>query len=464
MSAFETLMWRAEADPKLRSTSTIVELLDCSPDWDRLMSAHEAATRLVPRLAERVVETPLAIVPPVWATDDRFDLRYHVRRTALPGPGTFRQLLDATRSFAETPMDRKRPLWESMLVDGLEGDQSAYVFKFNHSLTDGYGLLQLLSVVHGTERERQGPRPEAPVPRAVRHSATGLLAREAAGAPAGAAGAALRSLRRGAAAMADPIGSIKDGVGYTRSLMRVMSPLDAERSPLLSQDMGLGWQFVAHDVPLADLRAGAKQAGGSLNDGFVAALLGALRLYHEHFGVSVDRIPVGVPVSIRSPDDPLGGNQFAAATFAAPIGEVDPRERIRLVREFVLEAREEPAIGALNAISPTLSRLPTGAIVQLVGGVAAKLDLQASNVRGLERPAYVAGARVTRFYAFGPRPGCAAMVSLVSHDGTCCVAGNINPAAITDVELFERCLRDGFDEIVGLARPRHKANGADQRP
>jgi hypothetical protein len=64
---------------------------------------------------------------------------------------------------------------------------------------------------------------------------------------------------------------------------------------------------------------------------------------------------------------------------------------------------------------------------------------------------YIAGARVTHMYPFGPLPGCAAMIVLVSHDGTCCVGANVDPAAVTDTDLFATCLREGFDEVLALA-------------
>ena len=80
----------------------------------------------------------------------------------------------------------------------------------------------------------------------------------------------------------------------------------------------------------------------------IAALLGALNRYHDHFGAPADHIPVGMPVSVRLADDSPGGNKFAAAKFAAPIGETDPRARIKLVRNSSRDARDEPAIGVLD--------------------------------------------------------------------------------------------------------------------
>jgi hypothetical protein len=204
---------------------------------------------------------------------------------------------------------------------------------------------------------------------------------------------------------------------------------------------------------LAGLRGAGKTAGGSVNDAFVAAVLGGFRIYHKHIGVYADRMPVALPVSLRSRDDPQGGNRFAGARFAAPVGEADPRERIQAVREFVLNARHEPAIGVLDLLAPAVSRLPQALVVGLSAGLTAISDVQASNVAGLARPAYMAGARVTHTYLFGPRPGVAAMVVLLSYNGTCCLAINIDPDVITDVELFTACMRQGFDEVLDLDGP-----------
>src|SRR5215831_15925237 len=94
MNPLETAMWRAEsADPRLRVTVSLLELLDPAPDWDRLLAAHEWASRMVPRMRQRVLEPALALGTPTWVTDGDFDLARHVHRVELPSPGTLRQLL-----------------------------------------------------------------------------------------------------------------------------------------------------------------------------------------------------------------------------------------------------------------------------------------------------------------------------------------------------------------------------------
>jgi hypothetical protein len=140
-------MWRSERHPRLSSTITAVELLATAPEWKRLVAAHEWGTRLVPRFRQRVVEPTLPIGPPFWANDADFDLAYHLRRVELPAPGTVRQLLDLAQSLAIAPFDRTRPLWEGTLVEGVEGGRAAYILKLHHSLTDGLGGIQLLSML-----------------------------------------------------------------------------------------------------------------------------------------------------------------------------------------------------------------------------------------------------------------------------------------------------------------------------
>ena len=145
MSAWEALMWRAEADPRTRSTGVLLEILDREPDWDRLVAAHDRISQQIPRLRERAVEPLLPLFPPAWSPDPHFDLGYHLQRVRLPEPGTLRQLLDLAQGILARPVDKARPPWEAVLVEGLEDGRAGYLLKLHHSLSDGLGLVQLLS-------------------------------------------------------------------------------------------------------------------------------------------------------------------------------------------------------------------------------------------------------------------------------------------------------------------------------
>jgi diacylglycerol O-acyltransferase / wax synthase len=458
MSEFEALMWRSESDPRLRSTVLGLYVLDCVPEWDRLLAAHEWGSRLLPRFRQRVVDPPFHLGLPAWTTDPDFDLTYHVRRVRAPDPGGFDQVLDLAEQVAMTPFDRARSPWEAVLVEGLEGGRAAYFLKLHHSLTDGQGGVQMLSLLHSRKREPSPEKPMPDPPEPEQATPLSVLTEQAAGlarsAPREAGAAASRAARLAGGTLLHPGAVAGAGLRFGRSLGRVLAPPPAAPSPLL-RGRSMSWRFGALEVPLDELKRAARAADGSLNDAFIASLLGGFRSYHEHFDAELQDLPMAMPISLRRGDHPMGGNRFAGARFAAPAGEPDPAERIRLIHDFVLTARAEPALDALGLLAPAMNRLPTPLVTRWYLAQTTKLDLQASNVAGIPYTVYMAGARIERLFPFGPLPGCAVMATLVSHDGTCCIGINCDPAAVTDPRLFFDCLQAGLDEVLAL-RPRSK--------
>jgi diacylglycerol O-acyltransferase len=450
MSAFEALMWRMEADPRLRSPMTIVDLLDSVPDWDRLRAAHDWASRLIPRFRQRVQEPALGIGTPIWLDDADFDLDYHLQRVALPSPGTQRQLLDMAQSEAMTPFDRARAPWRAVLYEGLEDGRAAYLLKVHHAMTDGQGGVQLVGLLHSRKRE---PSPEKTAPPARPGEdvgAIGVLAEQLGHVPVAAVRGVRDAIDVSARLVRRPWAGVTAAAHFAGSLERVLAPPPSDPSPLF-RSRSLSWHFDALEVPLADLKRAGKAAGGSLNDAYVAALLGGLRRYHDRLGTPVDSLPMAMPISLRSGDHPMGGNRFAGVRFAAPTGVEDPVERIQAIHEFVLDVRDEPAIDALGLAAPLLNRLPIAVVARWYADQTANLDLQASNVAGLPWEAYIAGAKIERMLPFGPVPGCALMVTLLSYAGTCCIGVNMDAAAVTEPDLLMSCLQDGLDEVLALA-------------
>ena len=447
MNAVEALMWRAEEDPRLRSTICGLEELDVAPEWERFVAAHEWATRLVPRFRQRVVEPLGGLGAPAWVTDPDFDLHYHVRRVRLP-LGSWTDLLAAAEQVAMTPFDRHRALWEAVLFEGLPEGRAAYLIKLHHSTTDGLGVVDLLSNLHSRKRESDPdkPQPLPPLPehRTPAQELAHQLARDTRALPRELARATLEALRL----LGAPTTTMRDALRVGSSLRRMFGDA-AEGSPLL-RERGMSWRFSAFDVEFADLRAAAKSVGGSVNDAFLAALLGGFRHYHAELGAELERMPIAVPISVRSAADARGGNQIVAAWLAAPIGIEDPHARMQAIGEMMRLARGEPAMSALGLVAPALSRLPGPLISQLAGGLTKANDLQASNVRGIREDVYIAGAKIVRAYPFGPLPGCASMVTLASHGSLCCIGANVDPAAVKEPERLDRNLCEGFDEILAL--------------
>jgi WS/DGAT/MGAT family acyltransferase len=451
MSAWEALMWRADTDPRTRSTGILLELLASEPDRARVVAAHERVTGEIPRLRDRVVEPPLPLVQPTWSPDPNFDIANHLRFTQLGGAATRGQLLELCESILRMPFDRAKPPWEATVVTGLEGGKAAYVLKIHHSLTDGLGLIQLLELAHS---DQPGPRPHRPT--------NGVTASSAPATPLDVLASGVRDqvselphhiehvARRLALAALDPGRTVTEGARFLQSLGRITKPPTAQRSALLRGSGGSGNRLLTVAAPLDGLRAAAKAVGASVNDAFLASVLGGMRMYHEAHGAVVDRLPIGMPISLRSSDDPLGGNQFAGARFAAPLAEKDPVARMLEIRDFVLTARTEPAVGFVNTVSPALTKLPTPAVIELSAKLTATSDLQISNIRGIGHPLYLAGAQIEGMYPLGPRPGVAAMVAMITYNGRCCVGVNADPDVVTDPDDLAECLRRGFDEVISV--------------
>ena len=147
MSDAETLMWNIERDPWLNPSGAMLTILDRSLDINQFTNRIAQAVAMIPRLAERVVPT-LGPLPPRWVPDPEFDLSHHVRHISLPSPRTPRQLFDLCTTFHADPYDRSRPLWQFVVIDGVDGDRGALFSKLHHAVTDGIGGVEALGELH----------------------------------------------------------------------------------------------------------------------------------------------------------------------------------------------------------------------------------------------------------------------------------------------------------------------------
>lgn len=448
MSAVDTVMWRGDADRRLRSTISVIEIYDSEPDWDRLVAAHDWGSRMAPRFRQRVIESPFNTGTPSWEVDPDFDLHYHLRRVRVAGEGTMRDLFTLCEQLAMTPLDSARPPWEGYLIDGLANGKTAYLLKGHHALTDGLGAIRVLAQLHSTTRDPipGKPQPAPPTPREL--SPLDVLTRQI--------GEEVRRLPKvagmafdGVRSLADPKKTLSRVLRYGRSVPRVAGMISPPGSPLLA-GRSVSWRFSAFEAPFDALRAAAQATGASVNDVYLGGLIGGFRRYHDAMGVTVDSIPVAIPISVRKPDDPAGGNRIAVGRLAGPVGIDDPFERVLTIREQVRAARSEPAVDALNTIGPVLAWLP-GPVLTLFSGTTSQNDLQASNVPGIPWETFVAGAKVERMYPFGPLPGCGVMATMITHNGTACLGINLDAAAVTEQDLFADCLVEGFNEVLDLA-------------
>ena len=249
----------------------------------------------------------------------------------------------------------------------------------------------------------------------------------------------------------DPIRAASSARELVGSVGRLLRPVSEPLSPLMT-GRSLGVRFDAIRLSLGDLKQAAKALGGTLNDAFVAAVTGGLRLYHESHGQPVDELRMTMPINLREGEKGQeAGNQFAPARFNVPIGIADPVQRMREIHERVLGQRAEPALRIAEDVSGILGRLPRAASVALMGSMLKAVDFVTSNVPGPPFTVYVSGARVEHMLGFGPLSGAAANVTLFSYDGEVQIAINTDRAAVPDPEVLAECLEQGVAEVLSAS-------------
>jgi diacylglycerol O-acyltransferase len=450
LSPVDQILHRGEANPRTRSGIMTVEILDSTPDWQRLQKRFERASRKVLRLRQKVVMPALPTVAPRWVVDPDFNLDFHVRRVRVAEPGTLREVLDLAEVALQSPLDISRPLWTATLVEGLAGGRAAIIMHYSHAVTDGVGGVEMFANLYDLERD---PPPEAdpPMPIPQDLSPNDLMREGFNRLPGAIAGGVGRAIFGAAHVVGnvirDPVAALGGAVEYAISGVRVVGPA-AEPSPVLRR-RSLSSRSDAIDIEFGDLHRAAKAAGGSINDAYLAGLCGALRLYHERMGVPIDTLPMAIPVNMRSDNDPAGGNRFAGVNLAAPIGVVDPEKRIKSIRSQMTRKRDERAVNMVGMIAPVVSLLPD-TLLEGMAGSFVNSDVQASNVPVYMGDTFIAGAKVLRQYGLGPLPGVAMMVVLVSRAGYITVTARYDRAAVTDGDFFARCMQAGFDEVLAL--------------
>jgi diacylglycerol O-acyltransferase / wax synthase len=448
LNPLDALMWRTERPPANSWTGVVLMIFDSTPKWAQVVEAHEWASHVVPRFMEKVVEPVIPVGPPVWTCDPNFDLSYHLRRVRLPRPGSIRQLLEIAQTQGVIPLDRNRPPWVGLFVEGVEGGRSAYVMQAHHVLMDGAGATQLFARIMGRRRESHpGPLPEwtekRPTFTPVRATSSGI-SRVVKNIPAvaGKVGAALAN------ATAHPL----QAATYARSAARVVAPQSDTLPDSVKVGARTAWRFGALECELTDLKKAGAAVGGTVNDAFVSAVLGGLREYYKSQGTDLPDIPISMPVSVRRTDDRMGGNRFTGAFFTAPAGIEDPAERIRILHDRVLAVRSEPALDVMGSVTPLLNFAPSSVVSTALQQLTTSALVTTSSWPGLTEPAYLAGARIDKMFVFGPLPGASMCAAMCSHVGTCCIGINVDGAAFPNIDSLWAAMQQGLDQVLALGK------------
>jgi WS/DGAT/MGAT family acyltransferase len=434
-------------------------------DYERLVRLLHERISLAPRYRQRILPVPHNLANPVWVDDADFDITYHVRRSALPRPGTERELLDFCARIQSRLLDRNRPLWEMYLVEGLSGGRVAIVTKTHPSMVDGPGgSASSIDITQVLLDESPQPRrtvealwmPErAPGrTRLMTDALTGVVRRPAALVDT------VRLSMREARSTTSWLTSTASGLvgGVAGAVTR--SKRTARDSPLRAT-LGQHRRIAVARADLADFRQIRADLGGTVHDAILTVVTGALRGWLLSRGEPLAppaTVRALVPVSIADPDDDgLRPGRVAALLVDLPVGEPDPRRRHARVRYAMAAHAGSGPVGAdvLVGLSgfapPTLNSLSARA----ANGLTRRMyDLAITNVPGPQQPRYAAGARLAEMFPIMPlNEGHALAVGLTSYDGGVFFGITADRDAVPDVDGLGRLIGSALADLIAAGQP-----------
>ncbi len=421
-------------------------------DFERVMALASSALARVPRFRERLAHIPLT-GQPVWVDDAYFNLRHHLRHTALPRPGDERQLKRLVGRIMSQKLDLSRPAWEMWFVEGLEGGSFAVVSKIHHCLIDGISGVDLLAAFMGVDPEHRARASEYPwMPRPAPSPAQ-LLGNEIwrrMTAPGRALVDAVRTL-------GSPVEAIEQGAhavaGFAETLGSAMVP--ASPTPF-NVPIGPHRRFDWARFDLDIVKEVRTRLRGTVNDVVLACVAGAARRYLGDRTIDVDDIDFRamVPVSLRQ-EDQRGklGNRVSLLVASLPVSESDPRRRFERVVEETRQLKgsgQAQGSGLIEEISD--ATLP--GLVGALGRLAANrrtYNLVVTNVPGPPVPVYLDGARMTASYPLVPLFDNQALgVALFSYDGELFWGFNSCWDALADLHDFVDAIEFEFEVLRKL--------------
>ncbi len=439
-----------------------------APSFAELREHLRARLDRVPRYRQKLAEPPGAVGRLLWIDDPTFNIDYHLRHNAIPSPGDESALRRLVGRIYSQRLDRNKPLWEMLLVEGLEGDRFALITKTHHAVVDGIRGVDILTALFDAERE---PVTEAPpsawVPR-PEPSAAELAAASATEATRELVELPVRAL----GALTDParLRRVAERVGgEALSLVRPAPP-----SPLNAK-IGPHRRVAFADAQLEDLRLVKQAFGGTVNDVVLAVVAGALRAWMHQRGLRTEGVELraAVPVSTRSGEEQEGalGNRITQLVVPLPVDIGDPVARLRLVQEAMgrLTASRE-ALGA-KVIAGTQDFAPPTILAQSarVSFSARAYNLIVTNVPGPQVPLYLLGRELERIYPLGYLSADRALaVAAMSYHGRVGFGLVADYDLLADLEAVAEGIEDSLAELVALAgrreRRRATAPAKDARP
>jgi WS/DGAT/MGAT family acyltransferase len=428
-----------------------------------------ARLHLADAFRRRLVGMPLGLANPAWLRTTNIDLDHHIRRVTLPRPGTLAQLEACVGRLHAQLLDRARPLWELVVIDGLGGalkGHVGYYAKVHHAAIDGQAGVALVQAILDPTPE---PRAVPPAPAEQAADEPNVVQRLQL-----AARQTARQMRTLAGLV--PAATQLIGASLSSSSAPVATPASAaprrERTPLLGPRTPLNVSisaqraFTTASLPLADVKHTARALGVSLNDIVLATCSGALRRWLAvHGGVPRKPLAAGVPFSVRAGADTSASNKVSMMRAGLATHLADPAARLSQIRASMnfgksvtgrlrtLVPTDYPSLGSAWLVSGIAwlagalgGRLPAGTHLPSLAPVAI------SNVPGPPMTLYVAGARVIHYWpASIVVHGVALNITVQSYAQWLDIGLTACRHAVRDLPTFKRHLAVSFAELQALA-------------
>jgi diacylglycerol O-acyltransferase / wax synthase len=465
LSASDASFYHLEdtATPMYVGTLSILRKPRNGLSYESLLATVEQRLPQIPHYRQKVREVTLGLARPVWIDDRDFDITYHIRRSALPSPGSDAQLHELIARLGSRPLDKSRPLWEMYLIEGLARNRIAIYTKSHQALVNGMTALEIGHVV--ADRTQKPPEFGEDIWIPAREPNDRQLMLGAIGEWVTRPAEQIGAVRSAVTEMATNAGHLLDVGRRVVDVARTVARGTAPSSPL-NTTVSRNRRFTVAAHRLEEYRLVRSRYECDVNDIVLAVVAGALRNWLMSRGE-----PVTASTTVRA----------MAPMSVYPDADLDttgPGQAISEVTPFLVDlpVGEGNAVVRLSQISHATESHPTHAsfvdartIVTLSGfapptlhamgirvatSFSARLfNLLITNVPGAQKQMFVAGTKLLETYAVPPLLNNQVLaIGVTSYNGMIYFGINADREAMSDVDVFPSLLRESLDELLEAAQ------------
>ncbi|SON60400.1 putative diacylglycerol O-acyltransferase tgs3 [Mycobacterium simulans] len=431
--------------------------------YEALLATVEQRLPQIPRYRQKVREVKIGLARPVWIDDPDFDITYHVRRSALPSPGSDEQLHELIARLAARPLDKSRPLWEMYLVEGLAKNRIAIYTKSHQALINGVTALAIGHVI--ADRTRRPPVFPEDIWIPERDPGNTRLVLGAIGDWALGPGAQLQALGATMAGLATNYGQLVEAGRRFVDVARTVARGTAPNSPL-NAPVSRNRRFTVANGRLEDYRTVRARYDCDVNDVVLAVVTGALRNWLLSRGEAVAptaTVRAMAPLSVYTDDqlDSVGPGQAMSQVTPflvdLPVGEGNAVVRLSQIAHAtesnptaasLVDAR---TIVTLSGFAP--ATLHAMGVKVATNFSARQFNLLITNAPGAQSQMYIAGTKLLETYAVPPLLHNQALaISVSSYNGMLYFGINADRDAMSDVDLLPSLLTQSLEELLEGSR------------